>query len=252
MYDLSPYLFIHIGLLIRLLHHAQNFSIEGIIKEGKWLDQQLKTANFAVSSVGLKDLRVLLGQLEQEDKQDRKMSAHEAKELSELMSVVEQIVFAEAQTKKIYILTESRFSLDSLMNKPWQMFAKETFRRLPSVAAYDVREGFMCIVLSRATAAAFHLLRAIEGTLRAYYFNIVKRGRVKHPMWGNTIQHLRSRRKPDEALLQRLDYIRDTYRNPTSHPEARHTIEQAQDLLGLCIDVINVMAKALPEPKVLF
>ena len=64
------------------------------------------------------------------------------------------------------------------------------------------------------------------------------------------IHHLRARRKPDESLLQRLDYIRDTYRNPTSHPEARYTIEQAQDLLGLCIDVMNTMAKALPRKKV--
>ncbi len=252
MYDQSPYLFIHIGLMIRLLRHAQDFSIRTITKEGETLGRQLETVNFAVSSEGLNELTAFLSQLKQEDKQDRKITAYEVKELSEFMSVVEKIVFAEAQTKKIYILTESRFNLDNLTNNPEQMFAKGAFSRLSRLTAYDVREGFMCIVLSRATAAAFHLLRATEGTLRDYYFNIVKRGRAKKPMWGNMIQHLRSRRKPDESLLQRLDYIRDTYRNPTSHPEARHTIEQAQDLLGLCIDVINVMAKALPEPKGLF
>jgi len=158
-------------------------------------------------------------------------------------------VFAEAQTKKIYILSESRFSLDSLINKPWQMFAKGAFICLPKIAAYDVSEAFMCIVLSRATATAFHILRATEATLREYYCQVVKRGRVKQTMWGNMVNHLRTRRKPDESLLQRLDYIRDTYRNPTSHPEARYTIEEAQDLLGLCIDVINAMSKTLPKPQ---
>jgi hypothetical protein len=71
-------------------------------------------------------------------------------------------------------------------------------------------------------------------------------------MWGNMVQHLKSKRDKDESLLQRLDYIRNTYRNPTSHPEARYNLEQAKDLLGLCIEVINSMGKILPELEVPF
>lgn len=247
MYYLNPFIFIHIGLIIRLLHHAHGFSIDTIIGEGEKLAENLKKADFAVSSAGLIDLKELLGKLKQKDAPRGVIKSQEVKRMSEIMHTVEQMVFAEAQTKKIYILAETRFNLDSLINKPWQMFAKGAFVCLPKIAVYDVSEAFMCIVLSRATATAFHILRATEATLRAYYCQVVKRDRVKQPMWGNMIIHLSKRRKPDESLLNRLDYIRNTYRNPTSHPEARYTIEQAQDLLGLCIDVMNAMSKTLPK-----
>jgi hypothetical protein len=249
MYDLSPSLFVHIGLIIRLLHQAHGFEIGAIITESEKLTNSLTKADFAVSSEGLCNLKLFLDELKKEGAPNRMITSKEVQRMSEIMHVVELMVFAEAQTKKIYILTESRFSLDSLINKPWQMFAKGVFICLPKMAAYDISEAFMCIVLSRATATAFHILRATEATLLAYYCQVVKRGRVKQTMWGNMVNHLRTRRNPDESLLQRLDYIRNTYRNPTSHPEASYTIEQAQDLLGLCIDVINAMSKTLPKTQ---
>ncbi len=249
MQDLSPYLFIHIGLIVRLLRHAQEFNIDTIVKESRTLTAKLDKASFTVSSAGLHELEQFIDELEKEDTQKCKLTEQESQTLSKVMAVVEKMIFAEAQTKKIYVLTETRFSLNSLMNKPWQMFAKKTPSRLSRIAKYDIAEGFQCIVLSRPTAAAFHLLRATEATLQAYYSQIVKRKRIKKPMWNSMLVHLRKRRKPDESLLQRLDYMRDTYRNPTSHPEARYTIEEFQDLLGLCIDVINSMAKSLPELK---
>lgn len=248
----SPYLFIHIGLLIRLLRHATSFSVATIVGQGETLAQNLKEADFAVSSAGLQNLNEFLDDLKSSDNQSRIIGTEEVTRLSNIMHIIEQMVYAEAKTKKIYVLSESRFSLDTLMNKPWQMFGKKVFARLPPIAIYDVMEGFMCIILSRATAAAFHLLRASEATLRAYYLQMVKRGRVKQLLWGNMVQHLRKRRNKDEKLLQRLDYIRINYRNPTSHPDARYDLEQAQDLLGLCIEVITAMGKSLPERKRLF
>jgi len=65
-------------------------------------------------------------------------------------------------------------------------------------------------------------------------------------MWGNMIIGLNKRRDRKVGLLKRLEYIKDSFRNPTSHPEATYNIEGAQDLLGLCIDVINSMGDELP------
>jgi hypothetical protein len=39
--------------------------------------------------------------------------------------------------------------------------------------------------------------------------------------------------------------IRTNYRNPTQHPEAIYTIDTAQDLFGVCIDVLGKMASEL-------
>jgi len=51
----------------------------------------------------------------------------------------------------------------------------------------------------------------------------------------------RKKKKLPDTLLESLDYIRKSYRNPTNHPEAVYSLDQAEDLLGLCIDVTNKM-----------
>ncbi len=56
MSNTNPYTYIHTGLLIRLLMHAQGFSVDAIIGEGKKLKSNLKLIDFRVSSQGLFDL----------------------------------------------------------------------------------------------------------------------------------------------------------------------------------------------------
>ena len=51
--------------------------------------------------------------------------------------------------------------------------------------------------------------------------------------------------KLSSDLLDLLDRIRDKYRNPTQHPELKYTIDEAQDLLGVCIEAINKTMKEI-------
>jgi len=44
-------------------------------------------------------------------------------------------------------------------------------------------------------------------------------------------------------MLDHLDHIRVSFRNPIQHREARYELEEAQDLLSLSIDALNRMAK---------
>jgi hypothetical protein len=74
-------------------------------------------------------------------------------------------------------------------------------------------------------------------------------------MWGNMIDQLKakakakSKNKPPASLLASLDLIRTAYRNPTQHPEAIYEIDSAQDLFGVCLDVVGKMAEELqPVP----
>lgn len=244
----DPYVFIHTGLIIRLLRHSKGFSIKAIIEEANRLKEDLNEAGFSVSTKGLLDLQEFIKKFRSESNKEREINPSEIYKLSEIMNVVEPMVFAESQTKRVYVLTERRFSLDCLLYHPEKMFKDSVFKKLPTLARFDLIEGFICILLARSTAAAFHILRATEAILRSYYFMKVKRGREKKPMWGNMLTGLRSKRKKDEKLLNRLEYMKDSYRNPTTHPEAVYNLEEAQDLLGLCIDVINSMAEELPEP----
>ncbi len=244
----SPYAFIHTGLIIRLLRHSKGFAIKAIIEEANRLAENLNEAGFLVSIEGLDDLQKFSNKLKSDSNIERQINENEIYELSEIMNVVEKMVFAESQTKRVYVLTERRFSLDCLLNHPERMFKTGVFMKLPALARFDLVQGFICILLAMSTAAAFHILRATEGILRSYYFIKVKRGREKNPLWGNMLKELLAKKKPNEKLLNRLQYIKDTCRNPTSHPEAVYSLEEAQDLLGICIDVINSMSDELPEP----
>ena len=66
-------------------------------------------------------------------------------------------------------------------------------------------------------------------------------------MWGPMTDELRAKKtnKPDETTLSALDVVRISYRNPTQHPQVKYDIESAQDLLGVCIDLLNKMAKEI-------
>ena len=87
-------------------------------------------------------------------------------------------------------------------------------------------------------------MRAVEGALRNYYVAIVKRQRVKDLLWGPMIRHLQKRRSPPPApLLDHLDSIRANFRNPTQHPEARYDLDEAQDLMAVCIDALNRLVR---------
>lgn len=247
MVSLSPYLFIHIGLDIRLLRHAQDFTVEVILTEAQTLIRNLESANFPVSVAGSFNLKQFVSTLESDADKKRKITSFETASLSSIMHLLENIVYAEAQTKIVYVVGETRFSLESLMEHPDRMFASGVFEKLSPISKFDLFEGFNCLVFSRATAGAFHILRGTESILRSYYQTKIKRGREQQPMWANMVNALNAKRNKNGNLLQKLDFIRVNYRNPTAHPDAVYSTENLQDLIGLCIDVINAMAEELPQ-----
>jgi hypothetical protein len=131
------------------------------------------------------------------------------------------------------------------MEKVDDLFAKDIFSKLSEIAKFDFYEAGKCIAFERSTAAAFHVLRGTESTVRDYYEKMVKRNRMKNPTWGGITSELRKKRNSSELILDNLDYIRVNYRNPTQHPELKYSLDEAQDLFGLCIDAVNKLVKEL-------
>lgn len=58
---------------------------------------------------------------------------------------------------------------------------------------------------------------------------------------------LRKKRRSSQLILDNFDYIRVNYRNPTQHPELRYSLDEAQDLFGLCIDSANRVVKEIDK-----
>ncbi|MEP6894964.1 MAG: hypothetical protein ABI986_05090, partial [Chloroflexota bacterium] len=83
--------------------------------------------------------------------------------------------------------------------------------------------------------------------LRAFFELHLKKNNEN--LWGPMVKELRTKLTDADymVLLNNLDNIRLSFRNPTQHPQKIYDIEEVQDLWGICVDVINRMAKDLPK-----
>jgi hypothetical protein len=244
MENKDPYIFISIGLGIRALMQCSGLSRGFLIKEGEKLLNNVKSTEFQVSIEAFSMLEKFINNLQVLP--DEILSSSESLELSGIMQKLEIVVWSEAKTKSVFIVSEKRYSLNVLLNHPENMFTNGIFENLNNLARYDFAEGLLCIVFSRPTAASFHVLRSTEGVLKDLYFKKVIRKREKKPMWGNMVNALKKKRI-DEKLLDRLDYIRENFRNPTDHPKDIYTIDEAEDIIGICTEVIGKMAEILKK-----
>ncbi len=171
----------------------------------------------------------------------------QSKDLNEKMDKIRSTLEADISGMVAYIPTPKRIDLDALLNDVSQLFSPSVFVLLPDLTQFDFSEAGNCIAFERPTAAAFHMLRATEGTLKWYYTQIVRSRRIDNQMWGNIVADLRKKNltKKHTALNNNLDNIRESYRNPTNHPEATYDIHEVQDLWSLCIEVTNRMVATL-------
>jgi hypothetical protein len=175
------------------------------------------------------------------------LSANEAKDLVKIARDITPTFEAESRSIMTVVLLEKRFDIGKLMSGVPTLLSKGVFEALPEVAQTDMNEAGKCLALNRATAAAFHSLRATEAMLKKLYFQIVRQKRLKTPMWAAMVDALRKRTKgnPSDELLDLLDGIRRNYRNPTQHPSKVYDIDEAQDLFGQCLAAQNLIYKTL-------
>jgi len=221
---------------------------EFVVQELKNLTENLKIVNFEVSLSGINDDRFS----DMEEKvlgiNDNQNIGEEIKsECSDEIYALERIVFAEAQTKNIYVLPQRRFHSDYLIRNQDKLFEDGVFEKFSELAQYDIKSSCRCLLFGESTASAFHILRATEAVLKDYYLHHIKRKRLKNPMWKAMLCELRRKKqkKPPTVLLNSLDLVRESYRNPTQHPDAIYDINSAQDLFGVCLDVLGKMANEL-------
>lgn len=190
----------------------------------------------------LRKIKDSLAKLPKDAKVDRELY----NKILDIINKIDATLDAELKLTTAYILTEKRYDNDYLLKEISKIFGKNIFSKLPELCKYDFQEAGKAIAFSLPTAAAFHLMRGIEGMLRFYYKGIVKRGRISNQMWGPIIDHLTNRNQPPpKGLLDTLNNIKINYRNPTQHPEAKYDIDESQDLLSISVDAVNKMMKDL-------
>ncbi len=250
MKKFNSYSLIHTGLLIRYLQN-----LDGMYKAGNIIDilnrleQRLEDSNLDVSLSGFNNSKEFNGLKNKikKMKKDENLSDTVANELNEEMRTIEHIVFSESAIKMVYSIPQRRYNGEYLSESPDKLLKKDVYSKISDIAKFDFSAACRCILYGEGTAVAFHVLRATEDALKQYYFHYIKRNRLKKPMWGSMTEQLSNKKsnKPDKNILSALDVIRKSYRNPTQHPELTYDIDSAQDLFGLCLDLINKMAGVL-------
>lgn len=242
----SSYTFIRIGLAIRLLQNLQVGNPKSYLDTHlEMLREGLRENGFSVSMVALGEVTEAANEIAASEG-DHIASEHIPRFTGAILHL-EKTVYAEAETKMIYVLEQRRFTTEFLLERPDKLLRSGEYDVLTALAQYDLNSACKCLLFGQSTATAFHVLRATEEVLKQLYYMYKKQNRLKKPMWGPMVEELRAKRKPkpSEVLLNSLDNIRVSYRNPTQHPSAIYDIDSAQNLFGLCLDVISTMASEL-------
>jgi len=240
--------YISFGTELRFLQDAkERWSVHGngwILENIDRFFVHLQEFNLPVTQRAAYVLRQFGDELAKSDS-DHKLTADEASTLSDIMHDVRNTLFAEADGNVAFIVTDKRIDVNKLLSDVPALIAPGVFNSLPDIAQYDFIEAGKCIAFELPTAAAFHILRGTEAVLRHFYCSVVRRNRAGL-LWGPMVESLRRRRTPPPApLLDNLDNIRRSFRNPTQHPDKIYDIQEIQDLFALCIDVVNRMVALL-------
>lgn len=217
--------------------HGEDWVLGNIARFFEWLED----FELPVTERAAYKLSEFRDELEQTDSGHR-LTAEEAHKLCDIMISIRETLGAEAAGNIAFVVTDKRIDVNKLLSNVRALMAPGVFDSLPDIAQYDFNEAGKCIAFELPTAAAFHLLRGTEAVLRHLYCSLVKRNRVQL-LWKPMVDSLKERRQPPPTpLLDNLDNIRRSFRNPTQHPEKIYDIEEVQDLFGLRIDAINRMA----------
>lgn len=170
-----------------------------------------------------------------------------AHQIKKAATTFETVLAEELNIIDTYAVAQKgAYSTSELISNAEAMFSKTVQRKLPALAVQDIREAGKCLAFETPTAAGFHIVRAIESVILAYFTKVLGRNppsRMRN--WGVYIRTLRESGKADSKILDFLSHIKDNYRNPVSHPDAVLTVDEVLVLFGVAVAAITQMSSAL-------
>ncbi len=169
------------------------------------------------------------------------------RQIKDAASKFETVLTEELAIVDTYSVTQKgAYSTADLITNAESLFSKDVQRKLPPNAIQDIREAGKCLAFETPTAAAFHVVRAIESVILAYYQKVMGTPpptRMRN--WGVYIKNMRDSGKADPKILDFLTHIKDNYRNPVAHPEAVLTIDEVMVLVSVAVGAMSQMAGAI-------
>ena len=147
----------------------------------------------------------------------------------------------ELSTKKVMILPSNK---ERYYNPKEPIWGKEVQDKFLDMIE-DITEANNCYALGRNTACVFHLMRVMEKSLQKLADKLgLSITSICDKEWQLIINDIRGKLKtlypkhadPDrikyESILGHLETVKIAWRNPTMHPKATYTEEEAKAILN--------------------
>lgn len=172
-------------------------------------------------------------------------------ELKGKISQFEHVLAAEMRDAATYFASKvGIFETKDLVERAENSIPDTLRISLPKEVSDEYQFAGRALAFNLHTACGFHVLRAVEITLKEYYgffFNKPKKTWPKN--MGALLRDLqekaessRSRKRPDRKTLRTVDQIRDLDRNRLMHPEDTLSAPEAHILFNNAVTAICSMA----------
>lgn len=161
-------------------------------------------------------------------------------EIRELATKLGTLIDADLAHQPVYQIQPKRaYDVDKLIGDATTIFSAEVRAAFTDEEQFNVVEAGKCLAYEVSTAAAFHFFRAIDSMMRRYCIE-VNGALPKNNNWGEAIKALESG-GVDAKITGILRQVKDFHRNPTIHPEARLSVDEALSLVGVAESAISAM-----------
>ena len=196
-------------------------------------------------------LRQVLDYLTSDDREAEETLETQHPRLLRALDDFEVVFRAElANADAYYVTRKGAFDTKILVEQGAALWSADLTQKVPN-SAFDIGEAGRCIAFELGTAAGFHILRATEAVMYAYWKTLNEEGKVlKNRNLGALISSLEQIDQADQKIIAALLQLKDLHRNPLMHPEDTLTVEQAMRLYGVAQSAVDAMLAHIPFPEI--
>jgi hypothetical protein len=181
-----------------------------------------------------------------------RIDPHELSLIRSLVEKFEHALAAELNRAPTYLAGKRGiYSTFDLAENARQIFSANLQEAIPATALGEFDSAGRALVFGLGTAAAMHMLRAIEIMLKQYYElfagPVVAKGERNYAIYLKKLTTLaedeEASPRPDKRVVQMLAQIKDHYRNPLLASETSISIDEATALFGMASALVSLMAE---------
>jgi len=159
------------------------------------------------------------------------------------------VLYKELKAEESYLVEEKGgVPASTLLRNVEKVLPSNVLNKLSSQVIDDIRQACRCLALGCNTASGFHMMRAMEAVIHAYYIKLCSPASFD-PLngWAAYLDQLRKCCKTDKGrqTLELIQRIKNVTRNPIIHRDVMLTADEALAMFGMAQTAIGFMAEEL-------